>query len=85
MAGRRDEALGVLQKMEEVGRTTYVTPLTGAVVNAALGDLDAAFEWAGKAVDERDGMMMYLHVHPLFDALRADARYPALLQRVNLP
>jgi hypothetical protein len=29
-------------------------------------------------------MMLYLKVHPLFDALRADRRYPGLLRRVNL-
>ena len=84
LAGRRDKALQVLQSLEEISRTTYVTPLTALVVYAALTELDAAFEWAHRSIDEHEPMMLYLKVHPLFNPLRDDARYPALLRRVNL-
>lgn len=84
MAGRRDDAFHVLQSLDETGRTQYATPFTAVAVYAALGELDAAFEWAAKSIEERDLMMLYLRVHPVFEPLRADARYPQLLNRVNL-
>ena len=84
LAGRRDKALQVLQSLEEISRTTYVTPLTALVVYAALTELDTAFEWAHRSIDEHEPMMFYLKVHPMFSPLRDDARYPALLRRVNL-
>ena len=47
--------------------------------------MDAAFECVQRAIDERDPLLMYLQVHPVFDTLRADPRYPELLRRMNLP
>jgi TolB-like protein/Tfp pilus assembly protein PilF len=84
LAGRRDEAMRLLRGLDGTPRTTFVPPVTAVAVYSALLELDAAFEWAETSVDRRDPMMIYLKVHPLFDRLRGDPRYPALLRRVNL-
>jgi serine/threonine-protein kinase len=83
-AGLRDEATQILEGRIELGEAPFVPPTAGIAVYSALSDLDAAFEWAHKSIDQIDPMMMYLKVHPLFDALRTDPRYPALLRRVHL-
>ena len=37
-----------------------------------------------KAVDEREPLMLHIHVHPNYDPLRTHPRYKALLRKMNL-
>jgi len=46
---------------------------------------DRAFEWLGHAVEEHDAGLTYLKYDPLLASLRSDARFPALLRKMNLP
>ena len=55
-----------------------------AMVYAALGDADRAFEWLGRAVDEFDSIVFSLQ-YPEFLPLRSDPRFRDLLTRVGLP
>jgi len=50
-----------------------------------LGDTDKAFEWLDRAVAQHDPGMIWLRRDALLSGLEADARYPALLQRIGLP
>jgi hypothetical protein len=53
---------------------------------AMLGDLDAAFEWLERAVEERDQLIVFLDLYTdrYAPSLLTDRRYPALLARVGL-
>ena len=42
-------------------------------------------EWLQKAYDERSFAMVYLKVHPGYDALRQDPRFLELLSRLKFP
>ena len=46
--------------------------------------MDRAFQWLGKAVEERGENVIWLKNDPLFDSLRSDPRFPDLLRRLNL-
>ena len=54
LAGRRDEALKILDQLFEMRERQYAAPFNIARVYAGLGDNDNAFEWMEKAVEERD-------------------------------
>ncbi len=54
-----------------------------AQVYIGLGNKDRAFEWLNKAVMQRDGNL-FLKVDPIYDPLRNDPRFPALLRSMNL-
>lgn len=54
-----------------------------AEVYIGLGDKDRAFEWLHKAIDQRD-IMIFLKCDPMYDSLRSDQRFPALMKRMNL-
>jgi serine/threonine-protein kinase len=84
MSGRRDAARGVRTELEALASKTSSAagPLT--IVNCALGNLDEAFEWADRAIDQRDPQVIGLKSTPMFENLRSDARYPVLLRRMNL-
>ena len=83
-AGRRADALQVLDELHRRRHAGYVPP--AAFVNAylGLGDTEQAFIWLGRAAEEAPGIMQYLKVHPFFDPLRGDPRFAAFLRRANL-
>jgi TolB-like protein len=57
------------------------------IANCALfaGDTPHALDWLEKACDDRDPNMPYISCEPLFDPLRSEPRFQALLRRMNLP
>ena len=65
-------------------RQEYVRPNELARIHTYLGEKDRAFEWLEKAYEERDGVLIYLSVHPWWDPLRDDPRFNDLLRRMNL-
>jgi hypothetical protein len=51
---------------------------------AAAGEVDAMFEALDGAFRQRDLNLPHIQWVPFFDPYRADPRYHALLQRMNL-
>lgn len=83
-AGRRGDALRLLEELKARNRIGYIP--AAALVNAYLGvgDNDNALLWLSKACDEHSNIVLWLKVHPHFDPLRNDPRFLALLHRVGL-
>jgi tetratricopeptide (TPR) repeat protein len=61
-----------------------VTPIAVALLYSDLGDADHAFAWLERGVTERSMFIDELKVEPMFDRLREDPRFPALLRRMHL-
>lgn len=61
----------------------FVVPM--AFTYSSLGDKDRAFAWLDKAVEQRNWMIIYLKRDNVWDPLRSDPRFSALLRRVGLP
>jgi tetratricopeptide (TPR) repeat protein len=55
-----------------------------AIYCAATGEVDAMFEALDVAYRQREGLLPYSIQSPLYDPYRADPRFHALLQRLNL-
>ena len=49
----------------------------------SLNEPDRVFEWLYKAYDERDASLVYIAGEPLYDALRQDPRFEALLKKMG--
>jgi len=83
-AGRRPEALRLLDELKRRQQTGYVP--AAAFVNAYLGldDNEQSFAWLERAYQEQSMILQYLKVHPFFDPLRSDPRFATLLRRTNL-
>jgi pentatricopeptide repeat protein len=83
-AGRRSDALRLLDELKNRKKTKYVP--AGAFVHAylGLGDNEQAFVWLEEAYKEQSNILQFLKVHPYFDPLRADPRFADLVRRVGL-
>ena len=55
-----------------------------AVIYAALGDTDRAFERLEGAFEERSPWIGYMKVDPRVDPLRSDPRFDELLRKARL-
>lgn len=84
-AGRRREALATIDDLRRLTNPLDPPPFHMAVIYVGLEDWQRAFEWLDKAVEMRAWEMPLLKASPMFDRLRSDPRYPALLARVGLP
>jgi TolB-like protein/DNA-binding winged helix-turn-helix (wHTH) protein/Tfp pilus assembly protein PilF len=84
-AGDTREALAVIDELQRRATPREPSPFLMAVVSVGLGDKDRAFGWLQKAVEARDWALPMLKADPIFDSLRSDARFPAILERLGLP
>src|SRR6266576_3590557 len=82
--GKRREAKKILQDLQQLSVAEYVSPFCVALVHTGLGDEYQALAWLERAYEERSHWLVYAKVWPLFDDLRSNARFAALLGRVGL-
>ncbi|MDX1493480.1 MAG: tetratricopeptide repeat protein [Longimicrobiales bacterium] len=87
-AGEAEEARLTLSRLEALagglGDDRYVPPYTIAPAYVALGDLDRALDLLEESAELRDAALIWVDVNPMFDPLRAEPRYVALIQRMGL-
>ena len=78
--GDRQKALRVAERLEAKAKQRYTPAISIALVYTGLGDRDRAFQWLDQAYDERSNRLAYLGREPVWDSLRADPRFDALLR-----
>ena len=84
LSGRTEEAQRLLTQSKALSTEYYISTYHVAATHLALGEVDQAFQWLAKAYEERHGWLAFLNVDPMFDSLRADPRFTALLKKAGL-
>lgn len=85
-AGRMEEARKCLEKMKkrrEMEKTLDMD-MHFIYIYTGMGDLDNAFLYLEKALDERLGGVIHTRDDPAFKELREDPRYERLMQKTGL-
>ena len=85
LAGQRADAEAILDELDDMARTKYVSPVANALVQVGLGEHDRAFASLHDAYEERSAWLIFLKSWPVFDPIRSDIRFAHLLQRIGLP
>jgi Tfp pilus assembly protein PilF len=85
-AGKRSEALKTLGDLQELSKRRHVNPTQAAhILTLIEGKRDETFEALERSYEDRSPYMYQLRVQPIFDPLRSDPRFQALLRRMNFP
>jgi len=84
LAGMKDEAFKILERLDGLSKDRYVGSFWRAVVWIGLGEKNEALENLEKAYLERESLFACLKIWPLLDSLRSDSRFKALLKKMNL-
>jgi hypothetical protein len=85
VAGDAPRARELLDELDRLAATLYVSPVSRAMVYVGLGDHDRAFEELKRGIRGRDFLLPYIGVDGTWDPLRADPRFSELLDRIGLP
>jgi TolB-like protein len=78
------EAHALLARLHAAAEQTYIPASCFAWIHLGLGELDEAFAWMNRAVDQCDPMMTPIKSYEFFDPLRSDPRFAVLLRKMNL-
>ena len=69
-------------KIKTSGRYT-ASPMI-ALIHLGLGEIDEAFEWLRKGIEERSFWTVFLKMDPVYDEIRSDPRFTDLLRAARL-
>jgi DNA-binding SARP family transcriptional activator/TolB-like protein/Tfp pilus assembly protein PilF len=85
LAGRRAEALAVLDSLRQIARRRYVSAEAFAAIYAGLGENDLAFQELERAYQQQSFTLAFVGKNLVFAPLRSDPRFPAFVRRVLSP
>jgi TolB-like protein/DNA-binding winged helix-turn-helix (wHTH) protein/Tfp pilus assembly protein PilF len=85
LAGRKREAMKLIDELKERSRQQHVSDSLFAEAYIGLGEQDEAMAWLERAYEEHDQRMVYIKTYPGWDALRSEPRFQALVRRMNFP
>jgi serine/threonine-protein kinase len=70
--------------LEDLTRQRYVSPAIRASVYLGLGENNKALDWLEKGYQDRDPSLWWISGDQLYDSVRNEPRFKALLQKVNM-
>jgi TolB-like protein/DNA-binding winged helix-turn-helix (wHTH) protein/Tfp pilus assembly protein PilF len=84
LAGRRPQALKLLEDLKKTAERRFVSSYDLALAHLGIGEKATALTLLGQAIEERSPRVAFLGVEPRFDTLRADERFRKLIREVGL-
>ena len=84
LAGQKDKGMQLLGELERRSHEGYMSSFWVAVAYLGLGQTDRVFEWLNRAYEERACALVYFTREPMFDSVRADPRFTALISKMGL-
>jgi serine/threonine-protein kinase len=82
-AGQAREARQMLSQLERLSKRQYVSAYFMAMVYIGLNNQHEALHWLERAWEERSGFLAFVTVEPMWDALRNDAHFTQLVERIK--
>jgi len=83
-AGRKEEAMQIIVKLEERSQSQYVPSYWMAVIYNGFKDRDQVVAWMQKAFEERSSWLVWSKVEPRFAWLGDDPDFASLLHEMKL-
>jgi Predicted integral membrane protein len=82
ISGDRPKAEQMLRELEEMAGRQYVNSTAFADIYLGLGEKQKALDWLEIAYENQESACWYLKVDPIYDSVRNEPRFQALLQKV---
>jgi TolB-like protein/Tfp pilus assembly protein PilF len=82
--GKQGQAKQALSDLIKKSAKSYVSHYYLACLSLAIGEIDGSFKWLEMAYDHRDFWLLFVKIDPLFNDVKSDPRFKALLKKMNL-
>jgi tetratricopeptide (TPR) repeat protein len=82
---RHAEAAEVMSSFEQIARERFVAPFHFALIHAGLGNRETALEYLEQSVKVHAGPFVLVPTDPLWDDLRSEPRFQALMRKCGFP
>jgi TolB-like protein/Flp pilus assembly protein TadD len=83
LAGDWAKAQAAITELEELAKERYVPAYYIAIIYLGLDAPEQSLQWLERAREERSGFLAFINVDPVFDSLRADARFRDFAERIG--
>jgi TolB-like protein/class 3 adenylate cyclase/Flp pilus assembly protein TadD len=84
-AGKKKEALEILNEVEQLSYPNPISPWLSLSIYLSLEDNDKFFEFAYKAFEQKDPLMVYFKTLPAFNSnLQKEPRFHDILKKMKL-
>ncbi|MGC2196855.1 MAG: tetratricopeptide repeat protein [Terriglobales bacterium] len=83
-SGRTQEALALLKNAGTDFERGGLSPLRSAYIYMGLGDRERVFQLLEQGCEQRDPDLPYINGDPVFDPVRSDPHFIAILQKMHL-
>ena len=84
LAGEKNEALRLLERLNELSHARYVSPDFFAWIHLGLGEVEETFKYLTEAYERRSNWLAWSGPEPRYDSIRQDPRFRELLRKVGL-
>ncbi|HEU4766111.1 MAG TPA: protein kinase [Pyrinomonadaceae bacterium] len=81
MGGRTADAQDILAKLQSLSQRRYISGLYFAMLYAGLKDNERAIHYLNEAFHAKHPGLVLIRIDPMFDGLRSDERFKALVRR----
>src|SRR5258707_212032 len=82
ISGDRPKAEQILRELEQMAKRQYVNSTAFADIHLGLGEKEKALDWLEKSYQDQESACWYLKVDPIYDSVRNEPRFQALVQKV---
>ena len=83
LAGKRQEACECLERLNTMAQQRHLASSCYAILFLGLGDREKSLDWLERGCDQHESQIAGVHVHPVYDPLRAEPRFHKILQRIG--
>jgi serine/threonine-protein kinase len=84
ISGDRPKAEQILRELEEMAKRQYVSSTAFADIHLGLGEKEKALDWLEKSYQDQESACWYLKVDPIYDSVRSEPRFQAILKKIGL-
>jgi serine/threonine-protein kinase len=82
--GKITEAKQILEAMIKQAHQEYIPNIMAANLYFVMGDKENGFQWLEKSFEERERILTFIRFNPIFDNIRSEPRFKAILKKMNL-
>jgi hypothetical protein len=84
-AGQESKANQILESLRDPPGGIRVDPVVMSWACFALGDLECGYQQLEEALRQRSSKMIFLRTSPVFDPVRENPRFQAIVDKMDFP